>query len=73
MIYQELDQELDQFQLGNKIINNLDSHKVNVELDNTELKNSYIGKYDLHKMNLELKGLVLGIEECYHKIKLETN
>lgn len=56
-----------------QIINNLDSYKVDVELDNIELKNSYIGKYDLHKMNLELKGLVSGIEECYHKIKLETN
>lgn len=56
-----------------QIINNLDSHKVEVELENTELKNSYIGKYDLQKMNLELKGLVTGIEECYEKIKMETN
>ena len=56
-----------------QIINNLDSHKVEVDLENTELKNSYVGKYDLQKMDLELKGLVTGIEECYQKIKLEIN
>ena len=56
-----------------QIINNLDSHKVEVELENTKLKNSYVGKYDLQKMDLELKGLVTGIEECYQKIKLEIN
>jgi nucleoside-diphosphate-sugar epimerase len=56
-----------------QIINNLDKHKVEIDLDNTELKNSYIGKYDLHKMNISLKGLISGIEECYKKIKLETN
>jgi hypothetical protein len=27
----------------------------------------------LHKMNISLKGLISGIEECYKKIKLETN
>lgn len=56
-----------------QIINNLDSHKVEVELENTKLKNSYVGKYDLQKMDLELKGLVTGIKECYQKIKLEIN
>jgi nucleoside-diphosphate-sugar epimerase len=48
-----------------RIINNLDSYKVEVEIENKNLGNSYIGRYDLDDYAFDLEGLESGIKKCY--------
>ena len=52
------------------IINNLDSHKVEVEIQDGRLGKSYTGKFELDHYGIEVNNLERGIQKCYsHYLK----
>jgi GDP-L-fucose synthase len=52
------------------IINNLDSHKVEVEIQDGQLGKSYTGKFELDHYGIEVNNLERGIQQCYsHYLK----
>ena len=52
------------------IINNLDSHKVEVEIQDGRLGKSYTGKFELDHYGIEVNNLERGIQQCYsHYLK----